>query len=312
MARKKIQFFKEKERELGFGTSSASQRIMNKDGRSNVERRGVHVLNPINLYHFIITIPWWKFNLIVVSYYLCANLVFASMYYYFGIDQLSGMIAQSNWEKYTEAFFFSAQTLTTVGYGRINPTGNTANIIAAIESLTGLLGFALATGLLYGRFSRPTAKLLFSRNAVMAPFREGTAFMFRLANARFNSLIEIEAQLMLGYDEQVNDKTLRRFQQLKLDLPKINFLALSWTVVHPVDEDSPLKGLSAEDLKQMNAEFVVMMKAVDDTYAQTVHTRTSYLAQEIIWNAKFTYIIEQNMAGKQHIDINRIHEFEKL
>jgi len=308
---RKIIFRKDREQELGFGVGIAGQRQMNKDGSSNIARKGVHHFSPLNIYHTLVTISWTKFNFIVLLAYLIVNLVFASVYYFvIGVDQLGGMQTSAELHKFLEAFFFSAQTITTVGYGRISPSGMTVSAVAALESLFGLLSFALATGLLYGRFSRPTAKIIFSNNALIAPFRDGKAFMFKIANARTNALIETEASMFVAYDETVNDKTIRRFQAMKLELVKISFLALSWTIVHPVDEESPLNGISEEDLKTMNAEFFILIKGVDDTYAQQVHARTSYRSEDLIWNAKFRNIIEQSPDGRMAIDINRIHEYD--
>jgi inward rectifier potassium channel len=313
MAKRKIIFRKEREQELGFGTGLAGQRQINKDGSSNIVRKGVHHFSPLNIYHTLVTLSWTKFNTIILIAYLIINLLFACVYYFvIGVDQLGGMQTSTEHHKFLEAFFFSAQTITTVGYGRISPSGVTASAVAALESLFGLLSFALATGLLYGRFSRPTAKIIFSNNSLIAPFKEGKAFMFKIANARTNPLIEIEASMFVAYDETVNDKSTRRFQSLKLEISKISFLALSWTIVHPIDEDSPLNAISEEDLKSMNAEFFILIKAVDDTYAQQVHARSSYRSEDVVWNAKFRNIIEQTQEGKMAIDINRIHEYDMV
>lgn len=313
MAKPKISFRKEQERELGFGGTVAGQRQINKDGSSNIVRKGVHPFNAVNIYHSLVTIAWWKFSVIVLCAYLIVNIIFASVYYFIiGVDQLGGMQTSTELHKFLEAFFFSAQTITTVGYGRISPSGMAASAVAALESLFGLLAFAIATGLLYGRFSRPTAKILFSSKAVIAPFKNAKAFMFRVANARTNPLIEAEVSVYIAYDERENEKSIRRFQMLKLDLSKISFLALSWTIVHPIDEESPLYNISQQDLNSMNAEFFILLKAVDDTYAQQVHARSSYRSEDLEWNARFTKIIEQNSDGKMAIDIHRIHEYEMV
>jgi inward rectifier potassium channel len=309
----KITYLKERERELGFGGGLSGARQINKDGSSNIERKGVHHFSPLNIYHTLVTMSWTRFCILILIAYLIINLFFACIYYFLiGVNQLGGMQVSSEKHKFLEAFFFSAQTITTVGYGRISPSGLEASAVAALESLFGLLAFALATGLLYGRFSRPTAKILFSENAVIAPYREGKAFMFKIANARTNPLIEVEASMFIAYDEMVNGKSIRRFQAMKAELSKISFLALSWTIVHPVNDESPLNGISEDDLKTMNAEIFILLKAVDDTYAQQVHARSSYRAEDIIWNAKFRNIIEQTSDGKMAIDINRINEYEMV
>jgi inward rectifier potassium channel len=313
MSKRKINFHKERERELGFGGTTSSQRQMNRDGSSNMERIGVRRFNPNNIYHYLILVPWRRFNMIVLIAYLLVNLFFACIYYFIiGVDQLGGMQIESEPRKFAEAFFFSAQTITTVGYGHISPKGLEASGVAALESLFGLLTFALATGLLYGRFSRPTAKILFSKNMLIAPFQEGKGLMFKLVNARNNTLIEAESTIIFAFNDLSTATKVRRFQTLKLDISKVSFLVLSWTLVHPITEDSPLFGLTKEDLKQMDIEFFILLKAIDDTYATQIYTRTSYINDDLIWNAKFKNIIEQTSSGKLAIDVNRIDEFEKL
>lgn len=313
MSKRNIVFRKDSERELGFGGNTAAQRQMNRDGSSNVERKNTNRFSPINIYHYLVTISWKQFNVYVLTAYLIVNFFFACIYYFvIGVDQLGGMGMESEWRKFAEAFFFSAQTITTVGYGHISPKGLEASAVAAMESLFGLLSFALATGLLYGRFSRPTAKILFSNNALIAPFKEGKAFMFKLVNARPNTLIEAEVSVIFAYDEVGVEKPVRRFQNLKLDISKISFLALSWTLVHPIDEESPMHGITEEDFKSMNIEVFILLKAIDDAYATQVFTRSSYRNEDVVWNAKFRNIIEQTSTGKLTIDVNRIHEFDKI
>ena len=167
MRNEKEDFFKE----TGFGSkvTEPNQRLMNKDGSSNVKRKGLSIFQSLSFYHSLITMPWWKFNLIVLSVYMGANLFFATLYFCMDINHLNGMLSHVPADEFLEAFFFSTQTISTVGFGRLNPSGTLMSSIAAIESMVGLLGFALATGLLYGRFSRPIIKLLFSENIIVAP-----------------------------------------------------------------------------------------------------------------------------------------------
>ncbi len=285
---------------------------MNPDGSANVKRIGEPKFQIINIYHSLITISWMKFNLLVLCAYLFVNLVFACLYHVMPAGDLNGMIYKNDAEKFMEEFFFSAQTLSTVGYGRLNPAGIGMSTIAAIESMIGLLGFALATGLLYGRFSRPTAKLIFSENALIAPFKDKTALMFRLANARRNQLIEMEAQVIFSYNEELGGKLSRKFQTLKLDISRISNLAMTWTVVHPISEESPMNNLTRDDFKSLDAEFIVSIKAIDDTYAQQIYRRTSYKWYNVAWNAKFISAIGQNADGINTVDISRINDFEMI
>ncbi len=300
--------------EYGFGANvtGPGQRLMNPDGTANVKRIGEPGFQVINIYHSLITMSWSKFNLLVFCSYLGINFLFAFLYHIVPGSELNGMIYHNDLEKFMDEFFFSAQTLSTVGYGRLNPSGMEMSTIAAIESMIGLLGFALATGLLYGRFSRPNAKLLFSENALIAPFKEGKAFMFRFANARRNPLIELEANIIFSYNETVNGKLMRQFQTLKLDLSTITYLVMSWTIVHPINEESPLFNLTKEDLESLDAEFFINIKAIDDTYAQQVHTRTSYKYNDVVWDAKFISAIGQDEKGMNTFDIRMINNYSAV
>ncbi|HOS47134.1 MAG TPA: ion channel [Bacteroidia bacterium] len=309
---------KEDAPEFGFGSISTSndQRMMNKDGTANVIRLGEPKFSIINLYHSLVTMPWWKFNISVLGIYLITNFLFAVIYYVIDPAGLGGMTFKTETDRFLEIFFFSAQSLTTVGYGRLNPVSLIDSTVAAIESMVGLLGFALATGLLYGRFSRATAKLLYSDNIIVAPYKHirfpeaDKALMFRILNARKNQLIEIEAQIMFAYNEEVNGSVARKFQQLKLETEKINLLAMSWTIVHPIVPESPLYGLTKEDIESVDAEFVVNIKAIDDTYVQQVYTRTSYTWKELAWGVKFDSVISKNQQGITTIDLKKISSFK--
>jgi inward rectifier potassium channel len=183
--------------DLGFGTkvNDNIQRLLNRDGSFNVKRSGLSFLQSLNSYHTLISLSWFQFNMVVLLSYIVINTVFALIYYFIGIEHMAGVQGRTEVQKLIESFFFSAQTLTTVGYGRISPVGFMTSAVAAIESLTGLLGFALATGLLYGRFSRPIAKILWSDNILVAPYKSGTSLQFRIANGRSNQLIETEVRL---------------------------------------------------------------------------------------------------------------------
>lgn len=307
--------------EFGFGnTGNASgQRILNKDGTANIKRIGEPRFNVVNVFHSLITMSWWKFNILVFSFYFVLNLLFTLTYYLLCPDAIAGMIYTSEKGKFLEIFFFSSQSLTTVGYGRLNPTGSIAGTIASIESMMGLLGFALATGLLYGRFSRPTAKLLYSENVLISPYHHPvhsinapTALMFRIANARRNQLIEVEATVLFSYNETVNGATQRKYANLKLEVAKINFLALSWTIVHPINEESPLRDLTAKDMEVLDAEFMVSMKAIDDTYVQQIFDRNSYHWEELKWNAKFASMIGKADNGATTLDLKKISQLENI
>jgi inward rectifier potassium channel len=297
--------------DLGFGTKDSGKgaRGLNKDGSFNVIRKGVPLINKFETYHTLISMSWLKFNIGVVSLYVIINLVFASLFMFIGVEHLAGIYGTSTTDKFLESFFFSSQTLTTLGYGRISPISHLASAIAAVESMLGLLGFALVTGLLYGRFSRPEARIKYSENALIAPYKNITALMFRLVNERRNQLIEVEAGVSLSMRHETNPK-IRKFFTLKLEITKINFFPLSWTVVHPIDEGSPLWGMAEEDFKEVDIEFISLIKAFDDAFSQTVYSRSSYKFNEVVWGAKFIPVTEFTADGTI-LNIDQINAHEK-
>ncbi len=304
--------FKQDEfRETGFGNKviEENQRLMNKDGSSNVKRAGLPFYAATNYYHSLITMPWWRFNIIILIAYLCVNIFFALIYYFGDISHVSGMIYNSEFEKFMEVFFFSAQSLTTVGYGRLNPTGIPDSSIAVIESFIGLLGFAMATGLLYGRFSRPVANILFSKNALIAPYQGFTALMVRLANKNKSELLDPEATFVMSYVGEENGKKVQKFSNLKLELTHVTLLTMSWTLVHPIDEESPIYGWTEEEYKKNEVEFLVLIRAYEETFAQTVHTRSSFRYNELVFGAKFNSIILPAANGSVIVELNRINEY---
>jgi inward rectifier potassium channel len=255
--------------------------------------------------------PWAKFNSVVFAYFICINLFFASLYYFSGIEGLRGVEAATETDKFFEAFFFSTQTLSTVGFGRLSPGSNIISIIAAIESLVGLLGFALATGLLYARFSRPQARILYSKNAIIAPFKDGKAFQFRIANKISNSQItEMNCRVTVAKLETENGVKVRRFRPLELEIQNILFFPMTWTINHPIDENSPLFGMSYEDMKGADLEFLISLNGFDDTFSQNVSTRYSYSHDELVYGAKWISVFSTNEQGQTSQDLRKISEYQ--
>lgn len=283
--------------DTGFGALATNQaeRLINKDGTYNVTRTGVSFFNNFNSYHDLIAISWTKFNLLVFVTYLVMNIFFAFVYWFIGVEHLGGMIANTPFEKFMEAFFFSCQTFSTVGYGRINPQGYLTSAVASLESLIGLMSFALATGLIYGRFARPNIKLLKSENAIIAPFKEGKGLMFRIVNARKNALIDLDISLLVTFLNP--DNRMMQFLPLKLERSTINSLALSWTIVHPIDEESPLYNFTQKDFEDIDLQLILSIKAFDESYSQTVHSRVGYVYNDILWGKKFVPMYERSEDG---------------
>lgn len=287
--------------DLGLGLKGGPGRAVNKDGSFNVRRTGLPRFRQYELYHRLITMGWSPFLGLLFLGFLLTNAIFAGLYLGIGMEHFTRPGGARLADHALDAFFFSAQTLTTVGYGHISPLGVLASAVAALESLLGLLSFALATGLLYGRFSRPQACLRFSHASVVAPYQGGTGFMFRLVNMRSNQLIEVEATVSLSFQDPAT--RTRRYMLLPLERSKIHLFPSTWTVVHPIDEASPLHGLGDVALREAQAEFIVLIKAFDDTFAQTIYARTSYTAEEVRWGARFKPMTSLRPDGMTELDM---------
>lgn len=300
--------------DIGFGTkiSGKEQRMINRDGSFNVIRKGQSFWDTFNVYHSLITMSWRNFLIFVLLFYIAINLVFAGLYYLIGMEHLAGALGATSQEKFFDAFFFSAQTVTTLGYGRISPVGFWASFAAAIESIVGLMGFALITGLIYGRFSRPNAKIVQSKKALMAPYKDINALMFRIINGKVNQLIEVEIQVVAAIHVNENGQTVRRYLPLDLERNRISLFPTNWTIVHPIDENSPLRNMTAQELKERDAEFSILLKGFDDSFSQTVYWRSSFKYTEIEWGAKFVNIISNEDDGSISIDMARFDDFEKM
>ena len=281
-------------------------RAINKDGSFNVRRRGVRSLAGSG-YMYLVNMSWTHFLLLSIGSYLLVNVIFAGLYTALGTGALRASESGLGLSDFAKAFFFSVHTLTTVGYGDLYPLGMAANIVAAVEAALGLAGFALVTGLLFARFSKPTAKLVFSQRMVVAPYREGTSLQFRIANQRSNVLTDVQADMMLMTVERDSAGQLRRnFVELPLERKKVFFLALTWTIVHPIDEASPLWGKSADDLERLQAEVLILIRGYDDSFTQVVNSRYSYRWNEVEWSARFIPAFDVSPAGDMVLDLGRI------
>jgi inward rectifier potassium channel len=277
-------------RDLGFGavvSRESQQRLLNRDGSFNVERKGLSLLETLSPYHVLLTMRWSVFFLLAAGWYFIANVVFALAYLACGSGALISTSAGISQHPFWRAFFFSVETISTIGYGNIVPVTLAANVVVALEAISGLAGFAIITGLMFARISRPTANVLFSSHAVIAPYQGITALEFRVANARSNELIEVNAKVVVSRFEQVDGVHTRRYYPLKLERDGVVFLPLTWTVVHPIDEDSALHGQTPESLRDSNLEILVLLKAFDETFSTIVQTRTSYAYDDVVWGARF-------------------------
>lgn len=303
--------------DLGFGAVVAREsrrRLLNRDGTFNVRREGLGYWESLSAYHYLLTITWPKFLSYVGMSYVAINAIFALLYVIVGEHALSGFGNQDLQRRYLSAFFFSVQTLSTIGYGNIVPASNAANVLVLIESLIGLLGFALAAGIVFARFSRPMVQIVFSRNAIIAPYGNISALMFRIVNQKRNEIVELRASVMMARRKKDGTTGLEReFLPLKLERDRVVFFPLTWTVVHPIDKSSPMWGWREEDLRSCSVEFLVLLNGFDETFSQNVHTRTSYTSDEVVWGAKFKNVFnEPDERGTISIDIRKLHEIERV
>ena len=281
------------------------RRSINKDGSFNVHRTGAKWTDA-NLYSFLVQLSWHKFLAVIVAWYLVLNFFFAGLYWLAGIRHLQGADVSTPFRAFLSAFFFSTQTLTTVGYGAIAPSDITTNAIASFEALLGLMAFAVATGLLVGRVSRPSARIVFSEKLLVAEYEGITSLQFRIANQRSNSLMELEAKVMLMTVDDTAEGLKRDFVVLRLERSSVYFFPLTWTIVHPIDERSPLWGKTAADLQRLQAEIMILIKGYDETFSQTVHVRYSYTYDEMLWGAKFDSAFRVSPEGYLVLEVNRV------
>ncbi|HUN90248.1 MAG TPA: ion channel [Terriglobales bacterium] len=275
------------EQDLGFGrvlSEEHNYRLLNRDGSFNVTVEHGSPLKRLLSYHTFLNLTWPHFFAVFGTGYLLLNAVFALLYMAGGPRALSG---DEHLNPFWRAFFFSVHTFATVGYGNIAPDSGYANAVVTFETLVGLMAFALTTGLIFARFSRPVADLRYSSCAIIAPYQSITAFEFRVVNGRRNQLINLEATVMLSRFEGEGPDRPRRFYQLKLERHGVALFPLNWTVVHPIDEQSPLYGWTKEMMLEAEVEIAILITAIDETFAQAVNSRASYTAREIQFGRRF-------------------------
>ncbi len=313
---KKINPFLRSNNDTGFGTNASNYggRFINKDGSFNLKKEGIPVWDRFSIFHTMLNIPRWKFIMVIITSFIAINLIFTFIYLLVGVDEITGIIATNKWQLFKEVYFFSTETFSTVGYGRVNPIGGGANFVASIEALTGSLFFALVTGLLYGRFSKPQAFLAFTDLALISPYQNGTGFIFRFASYKdSHNLTNVEVKVNLSLLEEDNGNMIYKFYDLPLERSRIDSLPMNFTVVHPIDENSPLQGFTLEDMQAADVEVYVLVRAFDDVYSSTVLQRTSYTYDEIKFNAKFVQMYRESEDRMTTIlELHKLNEFKVL
>ena len=274
----------------------------------NIVKLGVPRVHFADLYHKVLGLSWPQFFMLISLSYVITNSLFALAY-------LAGgdCIANARPGSFKDAFYFSVQTMATIGYGAMYPRTDYANTIVAIQALFGLWGVGIMTGLAFSRFSRPTARVIFSRVAVITPFNGVPTLMYRTGNQRFNQILEAQQRATLIRDEVTSEgEFMRRFYDLQLVRSQSPIFALTWTVMHAIDESSPLYQLTAKDLIECQAEIVITLTGIDETVSQTIHARHSFVASEIMCNMRFVDIILRTPDGGRVVDYTRFHEVKAV
>lgn len=255
-------------------------------------------------YHLLLTIPWSGFLFLICIFYVTINAIFALAYWVGG-----DCIANARPGSFSDTFFFSVQTLASIGYGAMYPKTTYANIIVTIEAMIGVMGIAMLTGLAFARFSRPTARVIFSRVALITVYEGLPTLTFRTANQRRNMILEAQMRVYLMRDEVTAEgQFMRRIYDLKLLRNQTPSFTLSWSVMHVIDESSPLYGMTPESLIQTNTMLIASVSGVDETVSQVVHARHNYGADDILWNHRFVDIMHQTPDGHRYVDYQHFHD----
>lgn len=297
--------------DLGLGSKVIQEnqsRFINNDGSFNVHRKGVLERGSFSPYHAALNRTWTSFFFSLLGLYAVVNFIFTALYFMAGPMAFSQTLPADLTGRFGELFFFSIQVLTTLGSSPIHPMTALTKTIFALEAMTGLLGFSVGAGLIFARFSNPPVKIIFSKKAVIAPFNDITAFMFRIINGRSNELVDMSAAVTLSMIEQSGRRV---FHQLPLERNKVLVFPLHWTIVHPITKDSPLFGLTENDLARAHAEFLITVSGTDQDLSKQIYARHSYLYDEVVSGAKFGNIIERTADGTVVVDPKRIHEIEQ-
>lgn len=284
--------------------ASVRARLVAPTGRMNIVRIGTEQARWRDPYHLLLTISWVQFFALTTLSYIAANALFALLYLLGGDG-----IKNANPGSFADAFFFSVQTMASIGYGAMYPSTPWANALVTIEALVGLLGLAMATGLMFARFARPTARVLFSNNAIITVQDGLPTLMLRAANQRHNQVIEGQVRMTLVRNVITQEgEYMRRFYDMRLVRSQTPVFVLTWTIMHQIDADSPLYGLTGDDLAEVEAEIVITLTGLDETFAQTIHARHSYLASEIVWNVRFANILSRLPDGRRAVDYRLFHD----
>ncbi|MDQ3141237.1 MAG: ion channel [Bacteroidota bacterium] len=296
--------------DIGYGNSfkSRTARLIDEDGSFNVKRTGV---NYKSWFHDLIEMKWFTFFTYILLSYFLINVFFACLYYLLDPRNIAGIEMISATHAYIQCLFFSIQTFTTVGYGGMHPTGYSTQALAGFEALCGLLNFAVFTGLVYARFSKPKSKIIFSENGLISPYQNGLSIQIRLANMLNYKIIDMEASMVISFNQKTPGVSPRLFRTVPLELNKIVLFPLNWTLVHFMNDQSPLFSFTETDFKDTSVEILVFLKGYDSTHSQLVHAMKSYHFDDFIWNAKFKPMFEIGEL-RTTLFLEKINDYELL
>lgn len=292
----------------GIGTifDKPVDRLVGADGSFLVHRAGARS-GLSGAFVRLVTMPAWSFLFTLVAGYFLINLLFAFLYLAVGIEGVGNAELSTPMERWLTALEMSVQTITTIGFGFLYPKSHAVWAVVAVEGMLGILSFSLTAAVLYARFAKPKASLAWSPRALIAPFREGWSLQLRVANRRSTLLMELEARLLLVMADVDDQGERLNYYNLKLQLDRVSFLPLSWTIVHPIGPDSALAGLSLQDLKDRRAELILILKGIDEGYMGPVYTRHSYRHDEITWGARFARAFSAQ-DGRLRLDLEKLGE----
>ncbi|MEP7196047.1 MAG: Inward rectifier potassium channel Irk [Saprospiraceae bacterium] len=291
----------------GFGSAyrGSNSRVFRNDGEFNIERIGT---TEVSVFHELLRMSWSKMIFLILIFYVVANFVFALSYFFVGPENLSGMQPGSDWYCFLQCYFFSVQSFTTVGYGGLFPKSLLSSTIAGLEALCGLLTFAIITGLVYTKFSKPNFRFNYSQNLLITPYKDIKGAMFRVVNAHKQKLMDVEAAMIFSYFPI--GSTTRAFRTLDLEIKKIFLFPLAWTINHPINDQSPLFGFSEQDFIDTRAEMIVLLSAYDEESGRIIKNQSSYHFSNFEYESKFGPMVEI-IDGKTILYLDRVSNLIK-
>jgi inward rectifier potassium channel len=273
-------------------------------GAPGVVKIGLEKRSFDDIYHFLMEASWARLFVIIAAIYLSTNAIFATLYVLSG-DSIAGAEKGS----FSDAFFFSVQTLSTVGYGVMSPKGVLGGTLVTFEAFVGLLGMAMASGLMFSKFARPTARVIFSSKVIITTRNGKPCLVMRMANGRGNEIVEATLRVsVLKPEITAEGEKMRRFHDLVLTRSQTPLFTLTWMVIHEINEASPLFGETEESLREMSVRMIVTLTGIDSTFAQTVHARTSYFAEDFVWGGRFVDVTTQLPDGRLQVDYTKFND----